>query len=59
MQLFDDTEEMIRLYQALDKVRGKYGSRCVARAIGMDVPNMGYWNPFTGEPPTPPAHRTM
>ena len=58
INLLDDSEEVIRLYQAMDKMRKKYGSRMVKRAVGMDVRNMESGNPFTGEPPVPPAHRT-
>lgn len=33
INLFEDTEEQIRLYQALDKIRFKYGSNAVAHAV--------------------------
>lgn len=35
--LFDDTEENVSLCQAMDKIRNKFGSEAVLRAIGMDV----------------------
>ncbi len=58
ISLFETDERLIKLYQAMDKVRTKYGSsRIVKRVVGMEAHNMGVWNPFTGEPPTPPAHR--
>ena len=57
INLFEDTEEMIKLYQAMDHVRSKYGSRIIKRASTMELRSMGVGNPFTGEPPTPPAHR--
>ena len=37
INLFDDTEEIIRLYQAMDKMKAKYGSGKIMRAIAMDV----------------------
>ena len=57
INLLDDSEAMIKLYQAMDKVRKKYGSRAVKRAVGMDVRTMGVGNPFNGQPPVPPANR--
>lgn len=35
INLFEDTEEMISLYQAMDRMRQRFGSRAVVRAIGM------------------------
>jgi len=35
LSLFEDTPEMISLYQALDRIRNKYGSSAVKRAIGV------------------------
>lgn len=58
ISLFETDERLIKLYQAMDKVRTKYGSsRIIKRVVGMEAHNMGVWNPFTGEPPIPPAHR--
>ena len=57
INLLDDSEAMIKLYQAMDKMRKKYGSRVVKRAVGMDVRTMGVGNPFNGQPPVPPANR--
>jgi DNA polymerase-4 len=34
IHLFDDTEEMIRLYQAIDSVKNKYGEQYVIKAGG-------------------------
>jgi DNA polymerase-4 len=34
INLFDDTEEMISLYQAIDRMKMKYGEEKVMRAIG-------------------------
>lgn len=57
IHLFEDTEEVIRLYQSMDKMREKYGQGAVKRAIGMDARTIGGRNPFNGEPPTIMAHR--
>ncbi len=35
IDLFEDTPEMTSLYLAIDKVRSKYGSRAVRKAIGL------------------------
>ncbi len=57
INLFDDTEEMVNLYQALDKVRDKYGDRAVMRAAGIEARTIGRGNPFNGEPPPLLANR--
>ena len=58
INLLEDSVERIQLYQQMDYLRKKYkDSRMVTRAAIMDQDNMGVWNPWTGEPPTPPAHR--
>lgn len=35
INLFEDSAEMIRLYQAMDKLRGRYGDSSVRRAAGV------------------------
>lgn len=35
IHLFEDTEEKIKLYQALDKIRLKYGEKAILRSIGL------------------------
>ena len=35
INLFDDTEEQVKLYQAMDKLKNKYGERIVSRAVGL------------------------
>lgn len=35
IDLFDDTEEMINLYQSLDKIRLRFGDKVVMRSIGL------------------------
>jgi DNA polymerase-4 len=58
INLFDDSEEMIKLYQAMDKIRNRFGSDAVMRAVTMDVGGVGQMsNPFNGQPPVIPAHR--
>lgn len=57
INLFDDSEEIIHLYQAMDKIRARYGDRSVFRAIGMDARTIGRTNPFSGEPPPLLANR--
>lgn len=47
INLFEDTEEQIRLYQALDRLNGKYGDKTVCRAVGMQVGRRRF-NPFNG-----------
>ena len=58
INLLEDSIELIQLYQKMDYLRTKYhDSRIITRAAIMDQKNMGVWNPWTGEPPVPPAHR--
>ena len=35
INLFDDTQEMIKLYQAIDSVKHKYGEQTLIRAQGI------------------------
>ncbi|MEQ9307594.1 MAG: DNA polymerase IV, partial [Marinoscillum sp.] len=57
IDLFDDSEEQLSLYNAMDKIRDKYGDRSVMRASGIMARTIGRWNPFTGEPPPLLANR--
>jgi len=41
LNLFEDTPEMVRLYQAMDKMRQRYGKRAVERAVGMRDEGLG------------------
>ena len=34
MDLFEDTEELISLYNALDKIKDRFGTKSVGRASG-------------------------
>ena len=57
INLFDDTEERVKLYQALDRIRVQYGDRSVVRAAGLEARTIGRANPFNGGPPPLLAHR--
>ena len=58
INLFDDTEEMLSLYNAMDTIRGRYGELSIMRASSMGAKTIGrFQNPFNGEPPTLLAHR--
>lgn len=58
INLFEDSEEMIKLYQAMDKIRNKYGQEAVQRAVAMDKTGIGQFeNPFNGQKNFVPAHR--
>ncbi|MBU2997958.1 DNA polymerase IV [Cellulophaga baltica] len=58
INLFDDTEEMLSLYHAMDHIRNKYGEKSIMRATSMGAKTIGrFHNPFSGEPPIILAHR--
>jgi DNA polymerase-4 len=58
MNLFDDTEERVNLYQALDRMRNRYGDRAVVTAAGINAQSIGRGeNPFDGGPPVLLANR--
>ncbi len=57
INLFDDIEETINLYQAMDKIRDRFGDRVVMRAAGIEAKTISRFNPFTGEPPPLLANR--
>jgi DNA polymerase-4 len=58
INLFDDTEQMLDLYNAMDTVRSKYGELSIMRASAMGAKSIGrFSNPFNGEPPLVLAHR--
>lgn len=56
ISLFEDTN-ILKLYQAMDHIRKRYGDRAVMRASGMTAKSIGRWNPFNGEPPPLLANR--
>ncbi|WP_299528873.1 DNA polymerase IV [uncultured Lutibacter sp.] len=51
INLFEDNDKIMNLYQAMDKMRERYGDRAVIRASGMGAKSISRWNPFNGEPP--------
>ena len=56
INLFDDSNT-IKLYQAMDHIRERYGDRSIMRASGMGAKSISRWNPFNGEPPPLLANR--
>ncbi len=50
INLFEDPNT-IKLYQAMDYIRERYGDRSIMRASGFDAKSISRWNPFNGEPP--------
>ncbi|MXV37541.1 DNA polymerase IV [Flavobacteriaceae bacterium Ap0902] len=60
ISLFEDVDKTANLYQAMDHIRNRFGSRAVLRASGMGAKSIGSnANPFNGEPPIVLAHRTQ
>ncbi len=58
INLFDDTEETLNLYHAMDTIRKRYGDKSVLRASGLGAKTIGRMqNPFNGLPPVVLAHR--
>lgn len=58
ISMFENPQKTTKLYEAMDHIRNRYGSRSVLRAKGMDAYSIGNdFNPFNGEPPTVLAHR--
>ena len=59
LSLFDDQVDYARLYQAMDRIRIRYGDRAVIRALGMEARTIGRWNPFDGDAPPLLANRRI
>ncbi|MBT8321864.1 MAG: DNA polymerase IV [Eudoraea sp.] len=58
INLFEDTEEALNLYAAMDTIRKRFGDKSVLRASGMGAKTIGRMaNPFNGQPPIILAHR--
>jgi len=63
INMFDDSEEKLNLYMAMDYIRNRYGTDKRGNSIlswgtTMGIPNIASMgNPFNGEPPVIPAHR--
>ncbi|MEM6736133.1 MAG: DNA polymerase IV [Bacteroidota bacterium] len=49
INLFEDTVEIINLYQEMDWLRKKHGDRAVVRAKALDVNAIRTFNPFKGD----------
>ncbi|MCP9199678.1 DNA polymerase IV [Gramella sp. GC03-9] len=60
INLFEDSEEILSLYDSLDRIRKRFGEGSVKRAVGMDAKTIGRsGNPFNGQPPIVLAHRNQ
>jgi len=59
LSLFDDQVDYARLYQAMDRIRTRYGDRAVMRALGMEARTIGRRNPFDGDAPPLLANRRI
>ena len=60
MSLFENTRKTADLYQVMDDIRNKFGSRSIYRASTFGAKTIGSMsNPFSGEPPVVLAHRTQ
>ena len=60
INLFEDSPETIKLYQAMDKMRNRFGQNAVRRAVTLGTRGIGQMsNPFNGQPPVIPAHRRI
>ena len=58
INLFDDSEKMLNLYNSMDGIRNRFGELSIMRAASMGAKSIGrFSNPFNGEPPTLLAHR--
>jgi DNA polymerase-4 len=57
INLFEDSDKVINLYQAMDRIRKRYGSRAVINAAGLGAKSIGRSNPFNGEAPPLLANR--
>jgi DNA polymerase-4 len=57
IDLFNDDDRIIGLYQAMDKMKDRYGANAVRRSVASEVKGLGRGNPFSGEPNVVPAHR--
>ena len=58
INLFEDTQEALNLYAAMDRIRERFGDKSVIRASGMGARTIGRMhNPFDGSPPIILAHR--
>ncbi|MBR9861153.1 DNA polymerase IV [bacterium] len=57
IDLFQDNDKVLNLYQAMDSIKNRYGQNAVRRSMAMQIKGLGRGNPFSGEPNVVPAHR--
>jgi DNA polymerase-4 len=57
IDLFNDDDRIISLYQAMDKIKQRYGANAVRRSVAHEINGLGRGNPFSGEPNAVPGHR--
>ena len=57
INLFEDSHKTISLYQAMDRIRKRFGNRAVINASGLGAKSIGRGNPFNGEAPPLLANR--
>ncbi len=58
IDLFADDEKLLNLYQAMDRMRNRFGESSLMRASAMGAHSIGRGgNPFDGQPPILLAHR--
>jgi len=58
INLFDDSQDMLNLYNSIDRIRDRFGEHSVMRASTIGGASIGrIANPFNGGPPELLAHR--
>ncbi|MFT5512171.1 MAG: DNA polymerase-4 [Bacteroidia bacterium] len=57
IDLFNDSSKVLKLYQAMDAIKNRYGANSVRRSTAVQIKGLGRGNPFSGEPNVVPAHR--
>ncbi len=58
INLFEDSEEIINLYQAMDKMRMLFGDHAIHRAVAMNT-SLRNFNPFNGVSSSPSTTTVM
>ncbi len=59
LRLFEQVPQAHQLYEAMDRMRERFGDRAVVRASGLMARTIGRENPFNGEPPPLLANRRL
>lgn len=58
INLFDDSQGMLNLYDSMDRIRNRFGEHSVTKASALGTKTIGRMNnPFNGAPPVVLAHR--